>query len=70
MTLLVIQLAALGVGLVAELIGVARHERGEVDTYSEMMWWLRDNTGPVGLAALLAVTGLMIWAVPHLWGVI
>lgn len=68
MTLLVIiELIALFVGVVAELIGVRRHEEGKVDTYSECVWWLREKLGRWSIAIAVPLTALMLWAIPHFW---
>lgn len=70
MTLVVVLLAAVLVGFGAEMVGVSRHEHGKVDTYSELVWWLRNKAPWVGVPLLVAVTVLMLWAIPHLWQVI
>lgn len=70
MTLAVILVAAAVVGVVAELVGMARHERGQVDTYSELIRLLRRRVPWVGVPLLVAITVLAVWAPLHLWGII
>lgn len=67
MTLVVVLLAAVLVGFGAEMVGVSRHEHGKVDTYSELVWWLREKAPWVGIPLLLTLTGFFVWLIPHLW---
>lgn len=59
-------ITALAVGVAAELVGVARHRAGKVDTYTEIVAWLADRYGIVFLPVLFGLVGLLTWAIPHL----
>jgi hypothetical protein len=63
----VVLLAALTVAAAAELVGVARHEHGKVDTYTEMVRWLGDRIGPWAFPLGIFLVGLLTWSIPHLW---
>jgi hypothetical protein len=63
---LAILIAALVVGVAAELVGVFRARQGKVDTYTEIVEWLSDRFGVWFLPALFVLVGVLIWAIPHL----
>ena len=64
---LVALVTALVVGITAELIGIWRHKAGKVDTYTELVAWASHRVGYWFLPIMVLITGLMVWAIPHLW---
>jgi hypothetical protein len=53
--------------VVLELMGVRKTKAGQVDTISEMWWWLTTHTSrPARWALNTALVGFMAWATVHL----
>jgi len=57
----VVLLAAGLVVLGVELLGVFNHGAHEVDTYSELYWWVRDAVGWWLVVPLTAGLGWLWW---------
>jgi hypothetical protein len=63
---LVILIAALAIGVIAEVVGVYRHKAGKVDTYTEMIHWASERWGHWFTPVVIALVGLLAWSIPHL----
>lgn len=60
-------ITALVIGIGAEVVGIWRHDRGKVDTYTELVHWVSERSGVWFIPVMVLITGLMVWAIPHLW---
>jgi hypothetical protein len=65
-SLLLLELAAILIAATAELVGVTRKKRGKVDTYSEIVWRIRDRLGLWFLPIAVGMVAFVAWVVPHL----
>lgn len=66
--LIALLLAALAT---AEFIGIARHDRGETDTITELVRGLRDKLPtPVRYGFMFLITGLLGWTILHFYDLV
>jgi hypothetical protein len=59
--------AALLIAVVAEVVGVVRTKRQKTDTYTELVRWVGNRSGPWAFPIGIFLIGLLVWAIPHLW---
>lgn len=60
-------ITALVLGVAAEIVGVWRHDRGKVDTYTEIVAWVSERIGRWAFPMMIFLVGLLVWSIPHLW---
>ncbi len=62
---LIALLFALALAVAMELLGVARHKAGKVDTYTEVVAWVTHRAGPFAFPIVIFLVGMLAWAIPH-----